>query len=98
MSKYCDLCNGLLEHVNISGGICTICHHVDNTRTSTKMGILSVPRPYYTEMEGNAYDVETDTWGITCTYCEDIFSVEDMNNTIDRWLCNQCYNDHVLEQ
>jgi predicted CXXCH cytochrome family protein len=98
MSLNCDLCNGLLEHVNISGGICTVCHHVHKSATSSIIDVIGAPRQIQAFSRGSHYDVETDSWGIACTYCEDIFQPEDMNNSIDRWLCNQCFSDHVLNE
>ena len=43
-------------------------------------------------------DTDVIKEGAMCSYCEDVYSIDDMNNNIDRWLCNQCYNDHVLNE
>ena len=105
MTENCDLCDMSLTPSTARGSRCVFCRDGITINDLHLWTPDPTPPPYVKDSisidafsEGSSYDLTTDSWGIMCTYCEDVFSPDDMNNTIDRWLCNQCYSDHVLEQ
>ena len=101
MSKNCALCNQGLVAIELEGGVCHVCDQVHNgVRMPTKawghkaIGTPRTPKnPQYILQIG---DIVKE--GYECTYCEDVFAIDDMNNTIGRWLCNQCFIEHVLQE
>ncbi len=104
MSKNCELCNELLTEGQLMAGRCSVCvditmHDLHLYRTPTKEApvkgaSVKALMPTY----GLSITSTTIKEGFMCSYCEDIYNIDDMNNIIDRWLCNQCYNDHVLNE
>ena len=104
MSKNCELCNELLTPSTIEGGRCEVCIDITfhdlhtwtnpNTATPAKGDSVKQVLPVYALSISSASIKE----GFTCSYCEDVYDIDDMNNTLDRWLCNQCYIDHVVNE
>ena len=104
MSKNCELCNELLTDDQLMSGRCDICHpgfirdlHLFRS-SSVKAPSKGSPVRALMPIHGISIDSTRIKEGFMCSYCEDIYSLSDMNNIIDRWLCNQCYNDHVLNE
>jgi len=98
VSENCNLCNGELQVVNIEGGVCTVCLAIHGpNRTPKSWGPKSSGRDIDAQyiIQINSDIIKE---GYACTYCEDVFSIDDMNDIIGRWLCSQCYTDHVLQQ
>ena len=104
MSKNCELCNELLTEGQLMAGRCGVCgditmhdlhlYRTPTTETPIKGASVKALMPTY----GVSITSTTIDEGFMCSYCEDIYSIDDMNNIIDRWLCNQCYIDHVVNE